>query len=311
MLSSLPLCLLHLPQPQAARQLALLASILQHAPEASSNPWALLELAVVPLPAPAGAPRHKQQRLQQPQRRTAAHAARLFRRLAAAAHPDKCAERAWELSAGAAFLALSDARDAAVRMARGGARSPGGGSDGDGHGVGGGGGARGDPMDWDLGEGGAGFRRGADEDEADAAWWAAWDKDAGGDGGGGDGGGPQGFPSTEPREEDWDDEAQALRALDLAALRTEVARRQAAVLAPATDEERALPPAARQRRLRVARGALSARLEEAAAAGDSCGGEEGRAWGDGGSGGGFVPEGPGEATIPRKKLRVQGWEMVM
>jgi hypothetical protein len=275
------------PIPQAARQLALIAAILQRVPAAASDPWALLELGAGPRPPAAGAAAAA---LHQQGPRGEGDAARLFRRLAAAAHPDKALDPAWAGAAGAAFRALSDARDAA--MAAGGKQ----------RGSGGAGGADEDGMDWaDTGADWAGA-------DTDAAWWEEWDAAE-------EPGGARGpaFPDTQPREADWEAEAAELSALSLDALRAEVARRQAAVLVPATAEERALPPAARQRRLRVARGVLSARLEAAEEAAAGGGGDDvfGDGGGGGGLGGGFLPEGPGAHGLSRKKLRVEGQEMMM
>ncbi|GBF88125.1 hypothetical protein Rsub_00837 [Raphidocelis subcapitata] len=253
------------PSSQAARQLSLIALVLEcaAAPERASgdpsDPWRVLDLGLPPAQrAASGAP---------VQPRTAEAAARQFRRLAAAVHPDKCPGGApWTAAAGAAFKALAAARDAALRQLDGGGGAWGG--------------AAGDGCEggWEGADSGGG---GGDDD---AAWWSAW-------GGDEDGAWSRAFPRTAPTADEEAEEAGPLWALPLGALRAEVARRQAAVLSPATEEERAAPASERQKRLRVARGVLSARLEREAAAAAEDGRDGDGSGGGGGSwdGGGFLP----------------------
>lgn len=93
---------------------------------------------------------------------------------------------------------------------------------------------------------------GHDEGQGDTgpSWWECWDEL-----------GTSVAPpaTTEPSEEDHEPE---LAHMTLADLEGEVRRRQRAVLAPVTKEERDMTLVMRQKRLRVARAVLSERLRE-------------------------------------------------
>lgn len=280
---------------QGAWQLWLLASIMQqqqspaggsHQPSTPStsaaplDPFTLLYLADAhpQLFAPT---LHRQQRPQQRAApRTAVAVQSAYRRLAAAVHPDKCLSPAWSDVAHAAFQAVGAARDAALRRIRaggsGGAAGRGGGRAS--------GGWQDDDEDW------GGHGSGEADDDDDAAWWKEWDEEVAAGGAGGKTFAPQ-FPSTAPTAAEVDREAPELRALPLDALRVEVARRQAAVLAPQREEERGMAPAERQRRLRVARDVLSERTRPGD--GGLGGGDED--WGTGGPGEGGMDGGYGAA----------------
>jgi len=266
------------PASKEARQLGILAAVMLHQTAASNattrsssgqapDPWTLLSLAASHPPSAPAPP--------SAQPRTAALAQRLYRRLAAAVHPDKCVDPAWAPAAHAAFKLIAAARDAVQQ-----------GGSGTGGGTG--------------GAGGWGGQQEGEEDgvvDGDAAWWYAWDDDARcgrcSDGGAGDGAdehtgaarrrcAPDAeFPNTEPRRQDIEAEAAELWGMEVGALKEEVSRRQAEVLAPTTEASKALGPVQRQRRLRVARDVLSARLARAEGAGE---GEEEGWWC------GFVPD---------------------
>jgi hypothetical protein len=190
----------------------------------------------------------------------AQQARQAYRRLAALVHPDKCALP----DAAAAFKALGAAGEQAARQLDAGSS---------GGGAAAAAAAGGSPC-------AAG--RGADGPEetddwgswADgpAAWWHPWEAD-----------GAQ-APSTEPSTADRDRDEE-LQRMGLEQLRGEVARRQAAVLQPELAEERGMGMHLRQKRLRVARSVLAARLAAGAA-------EEGGGGGGGGgqAGGGFVQQ---------------------
>jgi hypothetical protein len=299
----------------------------QSAHAAAHDPWQLLLLgssSSAPFPATV---QQQQQQLaalssahHPPEPRTAAGAHRLYRRIAALVHPDKCMDPAWAAVAHAAFKAVAAARDAAVKALP---RSAGGG----GGGSSSGGWKDGEEEEGDDEDGAfAGDDEAADDD--DDAWWGEWDDDAArgrcSDGAGASGAADMhtgrrpaapnaAFPNTEPTPQDVESEAPALYALPLEDLKKEVTARQAAVLAPRTEDERAAGPEARQRRLRVARDVLSARLEEVQRAREEEGEEEG-GW-CGGGGGGFVADGGGEwvreaaggfsGEEPHKRQRVE------
>ncbi|KIY98823.1 hypothetical protein MNEG_9137 [Monoraphidium neglectum] len=129
------------PSSKEARQLWLLGAILQRAQGGGdgfgADPWELLSLADAPLGGSEGPQQQQQQQQQQEQQqqvqggpRGAGAARRLYRRLAALVHPDKCADPSWAPAAHAAFKAAAAARDAALRLAGAGAGG-GQGSDGD------------------------------------------------------------------------------------------------------------------------------------------------------------------------------------
>ncbi|KAG2493511.1 hypothetical protein HYH03_008327 [Edaphochlamys debaryana] len=168
-----------------------------------------------------------------------------FRRLAALVHPDKCRKVVPEGLAMEAFRLLSEGCDtlaaeaersggarAHLKRRRGGSRSP-------------------DPYDM---YGNVCVDEPYDDADEDAAWWGRWvDPWAG-----------RAPPSTQPTAADEEPE---LWQLPLKELEAEVGARQAAVLAPPPGSAAAaLGPAARQRRLRVARSVLSQRLEQESAA---------------------------------------------